>query len=99
MDNANIPDIDGRAADDLKRDIFNILKLLDITAAAHEILRGSDFEKLSSDIGVRHPNLRDHVAQRNAVGDQLVWIKVHLVLLHKAADRSHFSYTFDRFER
>ena len=99
MNRGDVFDIDRRAIDDLERDVLEVLDAFDVAASAHVILGGGDLEYFSAHVGVGRADPGDDVAQRDAVGDQLVGIEVHLILLHEPADRRDLGHAFDRFER
>src|SRR5260370_12465706 len=62
------------------------------------VMGASHFEQPAADLigAVAHP--LDHCGKRDAVGEQLVWIQLHLVLAHESADGRYFSHTGHRFE-
>ena len=54
---------------------------------------------LSADIGVAHFDRVDDLAERDVVGDELVWIEIDLVLLYETADGRDFGDAFHRLQR
>ena len=83
----------------LSDNVLDVLDLFDVAAATNVIFGRGDFENLAADIGIDSDLHRvDDFAERDVVGNERVWIEIHLVLLHEAADRRDFGDTFHRFE-
>src|SRR5437867_13018650 len=99
MDVANIFQIDGRAVFHFEDDVLDVLNLFDVAAAADIILGCGDLEDFAADVGVARFDGADHLAERDVVGNESVWIEIDLVLLHEAANRRDFGDTFHRGER
>src|SRR5437667_9863372 len=79
--------------------VFNVLDLFDVAAAADEILRRGDLKDAATDIGVAHLDRADDVTQRNVVGDQRVCAEIDLILLYKTADGRDFRDTLHSGKR
>ena len=99
MNVADVFHINRRAVFDFEHDVFDVGDTFEITAAAHEIFRGRDLESFSAHVAVARFHARHDIAQRNAVGEQRVWIEIDLVFLHETAYRRDFGDAFHRFER
>src|SRR5260370_7402336 len=71
---------------------------MEIAEPTDHVLGAPHFEQPAADLigAVAHP--LDHCGKRDAVGEQLVWIQLHLVLAHESADGRYFSHTGHRFE-
>ena len=95
MDRANIFHINRRSVVDFQRDVFDILDARDVAAAAHVILCRRNLERFAADIGVALLDFRDDLGERNAVTEQLIRIKIDLVLLHEPADGRNLGDAFD----
>src|SRR5262249_41546953 len=97
----NVPylsEVDRGSILNLQDDILEILKTLDVPTASDKEFGGRYFEGFASDILITHPDRVDHIADRDVIGDELIRIEIHLVLLHEPADRRDFGHTFDRFQ-
>src|SRR5438094_7653187 len=99
MHSGDVLQINRRAALDFEDNVFNVLDLFDVAAAADEILRRRDLKDAATDIGVAHLDRTDDVTQRNVVGDQRVWVEIDLILFYKTADGRDFRDTFHRGKR
>src|SRR5205823_2002687 len=98
MDRADVLHINGRAVLGFKRHVLDVFDAFDVAAPAHVVFGGGNFENLSANIAIRHADFVDDFIERDAVGEEFVWVHVHLVLLHKAANGGDFRNAFDRFE-
>src|ERR1700730_18474207 len=83
---------------DFQNDIFEVFKILDVTASADEEFSGRYFECFSTGVLIALPDGIDHLANGYSVGEQLVWIQIDLILLYKSADRCDLGHTFNRFQ-
>src|SRR5262245_12257383 len=99
MHSADVTDVNRRSVLDLKHDVFDVARVLDVAMSADEILLSSYFEHLATDISVAHLYCLDDVAKRDVVGQQFIRIEVHLVLLDESADCRDLGHALDRFER
>src|SRR5207249_1225325 len=88
-----------RAAFHFEDDVLDVLNLFDVAAAANVVLGCGDFENFPAYVGITHLDRVDHVAERDVVGNESVWIEIDLVLLHESADRRDFGDAFHRGER
>ena len=63
---------------------------MDIAAPTNHVLAAPEFQKPAFHVVVAVLNVFDHGSKRNAIGGEFVGVHLHLVLLHKTADRGHF---------
>src|SRR5205823_6512541 len=98
MDGADILNIHGRAILGFERDIFDVFNAFDVAASAHVVFGGSDFKDFAAHVAVGHSNFADDFVKWDAVGEQLVRVHIHLILLNEAANRGDFGHAFHGFE-
>src|SRR5207237_2887317 len=79
--------------------VLDVLYFFDVTTPAHVILRARDLENFSADIGIAHFDGVDHLAERDVVSNERVWIEIDLVLFYETTDRRDFGYAFHGRER
>src|SRR4029077_8536692 len=94
MHGAHVLHVNRRAFIYFQHNVFDVGDAFDVAAATHEIFRGPNLESLAAYVGVARFDRADDVAERDAVGDERVWIEIDLVLLHEAADRGDFRDAF-----
>src|SRR5947208_7208684 len=94
VDVSNILQVNRRAVFDFENDVLDVLNLFDVAATADVVLGRGDLENLAAHVGVTHLDRVDHVAERDVVSDESVWIEIDLVLLYESADRRDFSDSF-----
>ena len=99
MHRADVLQINRRAVFDFEDDVLNVLDFLDVAAPADVILCGRDLENFSTDVGVAHFDGVDHLAERNVVGNERVWIEIDLVLFYETTNRRDFGHAFHGRER
>src|SRR5438552_18422700 len=99
MDVGNIFQINRRAVFDFENNVLDVLDLFDVAAATNVVLGRGDFEDLAAYVGIAHLDRVDHVAERDVVSNESVWVEIDLVLLHETANRRDFGDTFHRGER
>src|SRR6185437_8481148 len=81
-----IADEDGRTALHLQHDVTDVVRAAQIAAAAHDILGFGHFDRAATDILVARTDCIADLAQRNAIGLQLLRVDDDLILLNEAAD-------------
>ena len=79
-------------------DILDVLNTFDVAAPAHVVFGGGDLEDLSAHVAIGHADFVDDFIQGDAVGQQFVWIDVHLVLLYETAHGRDLGNPFDGFK-
>src|SRR6266571_4536067 len=99
MHGGDVLQINRRPVLDLEDNVLDVLDFFNVAAPAHVILRGRDLENFSADIGVAHFDGVDHLAERNVVSNERVWIEIDLVLLYESADWRDFRNAFHGRER
>ncbi len=88
----------GPAGPGLHRDLPDVAGRAQVAAAAHVVVGGRDLQRLPAHVLVALAHRVDHVAEADAVGEQLVRVEVDLVLLHEAAHRGHLGHALHRGE-
>src|SRR5205807_7417106 len=99
MHSGDVLQINRRAALDFEDNVFDVLDLFDVAAAADEILRRRDLKDAATDIGVAHLDRVDDITERNVVGDQRVWVEIDLILFYETTDRRDFRHAFHGCQR
>src|SRR6516164_5872970 len=79
--------------------VFDVLDLFDVAAAADVILGRCNLGNLAAHIGIARLDRIDDVAKCNVVGDERIWIEIDLILLHETTNRRDFGDTFHRGKR
>ncbi len=87
------------AGADPQRDQLEVLLLLDVAAAADDVLVAGDLDDAPADVLVGAADRGDDLADRDAVGQQLVRVEVDLVLLDEAADGADLGHAGHALER
>ena len=76
----------GPAAVGPDRDLLQVGDRLNVAAAAHDVLGAAELDQAPAHLVVRAADGIDHLAEREAVGEQRRRVDLHLVLLDEAAD-------------
>src|SRR5215831_317594 len=79
-----------RAAMHLESDLFKVLAVAQIAAAAHDIFSLGHLDHAAADIAITGADDGRELRKRNTVGLQLLWVDDDLVLLDEAADTGDF---------
>src|SRR5207249_4963813 len=99
MHRADVLHINRRSVLNLEDNVLDVLYFFDVTTPAHVILRARDLENFSTDIGIAHFDSVDHLAERDVVSNERVWIEIDLVLFYETTDRRDFRHAFHGRER
>src|SRR5215831_21221245 len=83
-----------RAALHLESDLFKVLAVAQIAAAAHDIFGLGHLDHAAADIAVAGADGGGDLGQSEAVGLQLLRVDDYLVLLDETADTGDFGNTF-----
>src|SRR5262249_32121359 len=94
MHRADVFDINRGSFLRLEWDILDIFQALDVPTTSHVELGGPHFKDLPAHIAVGHANLVNDLADRDAVGQELVRVQINLILLYEPPDGGDFGDTF-----
>src|SRR5437764_75403 len=87
MNVSDILQVNWRPVFHFEDDVFDVLNLFDVAAAANVILGRCDFENFPAYVGIAHFDGADDVAERDVVSNERVWIEIDLILFYESAHR------------
>ena len=73
-------------------DLLDVVDPLDVAPSPHHVLTPGELDDPAANLLVAHPNALDDAVDRDVIGEQLVRIDRHLVLLDVSADGGHLGH-------